>query len=48
MIYLTCVMREQLDPVFSSKDKHKSEQDSKIKYNKYRCKDMFKQVHMNS
>ena len=36
MIYLTCVVRGQLDPVFSFKDEHKSEQDFKIKYNVYR------------
>ena len=36
MIYLTCVMRGQLDPVSSFKDEHKSEQDFKIKYNMYR------------
>ena len=36
MIYLTCVVRGQLDPVFSFKDEHKSEQDFKIKYNMYR------------
>ena len=36
MIYLTCVMRDKLDPVFSFKDEHKSEQDFKIKYNMYR------------
>ena len=38
MIYLTCVerLRGQLDPVFSSKDEHKTEQDFKIKYNMYR------------
>ena len=36
MTYLTCVMRGQLDPVFSFKDEHKSEQDLKIKYNMYR------------
>ena len=36
MIYLACVVRGQLDPVFSFKDEHKSEQDFKIKYNKYR------------
>ena len=29
-------MRGQLDPVFSFKDEHKSEQDFKIKYNMYR------------
>ena len=29
-------MRGQLDPVFSFKDEHKSEQDFKIKYNVYR------------
>ena len=34
MIYLACVVRGQLDPVF--KDEHKSEQDFKIKYNMYR------------
>ena len=33
---LTCVVRGQLDPVFSFKDEHKSEQDFKIKYNMYR------------
>ena len=32
MIYLPCVVRGQLDPVFSFKDEHKSEQDFKIKY----------------
>ena len=31
-----CVVRGQLDPVFSFKDEHKSEQDFKIKYNMYR------------
>ena len=31
MIYLTCGMRGQLDPVFSFKDEHKSQQDFKIK-----------------
>ena len=38
MIYLTCVerIRGQLDPVFSFKDEHKSEQDFKLKYNMYR------------
>ena len=36
MIYLTCVMRDKLDPVFSFKDEHKSEQNLKIKYNMYR------------
>ena len=36
MIYLTCVVRGLLDPVFSFKDEHKSEQDFKIKYNMYR------------
>ena len=35
-IDLTCVVRGQLDPVFSFKDEHKSEQDFKIKYNMYR------------
>ena len=29
MIYLACVVRGQLDPVFSFKDEHKSEQDFK-------------------
>ena len=29
MIYLTCVVRGLLDPVFSFKDEHKSEQDYK-------------------
>ena len=29
-------MRGKLDPVFSFKDEHKSEQDFKIKYNMYR------------
>ena len=29
-------MKGQLDPVFSFKDEHKSEQDFKIKYNMYR------------
>ena len=33
MIYLTCVIRGQLDTVFSFKDEHKREQDFKIKYN---------------
>ena len=36
MIYLTCVLRGLLDSVFSFKDEHKSKQDFKIKYNKYR------------
>ena len=36
MIYLACVVRGQLDPVFSFKDEHKREQDFKIKYNMYR------------
>ena len=36
MIYLTCVVRGQLDTVFSFKDEHKDEQDFKIKYNMYR------------
>ena len=36
MIYLACVVRGQLDPVFGFKDEHKSEQDFKIKYNMYR------------
>ena len=36
MIYLPCVMRGQLDPVFSFKDECKSEQDYKIKCNMYR------------
>ena len=38
MIYLACVVRGQLDPVFSLSfsDEHKSEQDFKIKYNMYR------------
>ena len=36
MIFLTCVVRGQLDPVFSFKDEHKSKQDFKIKYNMYR------------
>ena len=35
MIYLTCVVRGLLDPVFSFKDEHKSEQGFKIKYNMY-------------
>ena len=35
MIYLTCVIRGQLDPVFSFKDEHKSDQDFKIKYNNH-------------
>ena len=35
MIYLACVVRGQLDPVFSFKDEHKSKQDFKIKYNMY-------------
>ena len=33
MIYLACVVRGQLDPVFTFKDEHKSEQDFKIKIN---------------
>ena len=33
IIYLACVVRGQLDPVFSFKDEHKSEQDFKIKIN---------------
>ena len=33
MIHLACVVRGQLDPVFSFKDEHKSEQDFKIIYN---------------
>ena len=36
MIYLTCVIRGQLDRVFSFIDEHKSEQDFKMKYNMYR------------
>ena len=36
MNYLTCVVRGQLDPVFSFRDEHKNEQDFKIKYNMYR------------
>ena len=36
MIYLACVVRGQLDPVFGFKDEHKSAQDFKIKYNMYR------------
>ena len=36
MIYLAWVVRGQLDPVFSFKEEHKSEQDFKIKYNMYR------------
>ena len=36
MICLACVVWGQLDPVFSFKDGHKSEQDFKIKYNMYR------------
>ena len=32
MIYLACVVRGQLDPVFSFKDEHKSEQGFKKKY----------------
>ena len=36
MIYLTCVMRGQLETVFSSKDDHKSKHDFQIKYNMYR------------
>ena len=32
MIYLACVVRGQLDPVFSFKYEHKSEQDFKIIY----------------
>ena len=35
MIYLACVVRGQLDPVFSFKGEHKSEQDFKIQYNMY-------------
>ena len=35
MIYLACVVRGQLDPVFSFKDEHKGEQDFKIKYDMY-------------
>ena len=31
MIYLICVVRGLLDPVFSFKDEHESEQDSEIK-----------------
>ena len=31
MIYLICVVRGLLDPVFSFKDEYKSEQDSEIK-----------------
>ena len=31
MIYLICVVRGLLDPVFSFKDEHKSKQDSEIK-----------------
>ena len=36
MIYLACVVRGQLDPVFSFKDEHKSEQDFNINIT---CKD---------
>ena len=36
MIYLACVVRGQLHPVFSFKDEHNSEQDFKLKYNMYR------------
>ena len=37
IIYLTWVVRGQLDPVFGFKDEYKSEQDFKIKlYNMYR------------
>ena len=36
MSYLTCVVRGQLDSVFSFKDEYKSKQDLKIKYNMYR------------
>ena len=36
MIYLAYVVRGQLDPVFSFKDEHKSDQDFKIKYNMYK------------
>ena len=32
LIGLACVVRGQLDPVFSFEDEHKSEQDFKIKY----------------
>ena len=32
MIYLICVMRGQLDPVFSFKDEHKSEQEHVYMY----------------
>jgi len=30
MIYLICVVKGQLDPVFSFKDEHKREQDFKV------------------
>ena len=33
MIYLTCVVRGQLDPIFSFKYEHKTEQGFTIKYN---------------
>ena len=36
MIYLAYSVRGQLDPVFSFKDEHKSEQDFKIKNKMYR------------
>ena len=36
MIYMTCVVRGLLDPVFSFKDEHKREQVFKIKYNMYK------------
>ena len=36
MIYLACVVRGQLDPVFSFKGEHKRDQDFKIKYDMYR------------
>ena len=32
MIYLPCVVREQLDPVFSFKDEHKSEQYTEMQF----------------
>ena len=50
MIYLTCVerLRGQLDPVFSSKDEHKSEQDFKIKYNMYRYWNAFSVGYMHN
>ena len=45
MIYLACVVRGQLDPVFSFKDEHKSEQDFKIKYNMYRYRNSVSMFH---